>query len=299
MEYKDYYKILGVERGATAEEIKKAYRKLARKYHPDVSKAPDAEERFKEVNEAYEVLGDEKKRKAYDQLGSNWRSGQEFRPPPGWEEMVGGFSYGGGHAGPGGFSDFFEQLFGGAGGFGRARERAFRGADVTARIEVDLEHVIRGGKQTVRLSDGRTLQINIPAGIGEGQKIRLAGQGESGPAGGPRGDLYLEVHYRPHARWRVTGRDLFMDLPVAPWEAALGATVTVPTPQGKVELKVPAGSQSGRRMRIKGRGLPGQPAGDLFIVLQIVNPPVADERAREAFRQLAGELPFDPRAHLT
>ena len=299
MKYKDYYSLLGVERGASGAEIKKAYRRLARKYHPDVSKEPDAEARFKEISEAYEVLSDAEKRKAYDRLGADWKAGQEFRPPPDWGGGFGGFSTdGAGPAGAAGFSDFFESLFGG-GGFASARNRAFRGADRSARIEIPLERAIKGGTQTVTFADGRRLDVRIPAGIQEGQKIRLGGQGDAGHGGGSRGDLYLEVHIRPEGGFRIEGRDLYLDLPVAPWEAALGATVTVPTPaSGKVELKIPPGSQSGRRLRLKERGLPGKPPGDFYVVVQIVNPPADNDRARECFERMRKELSFDPRAHL-
>jgi curved DNA-binding protein len=305
MEYKDYYKLLGVSRGASQDEIKKAYRKLARKYHPDVSKEPNAEERFKEVNEAYEVLGDVEKRRAYDDLGGNWRSGQDFRPPPGWEDIFGGVR-GGGRAAPGfgeegGFSDFFETLFGGgrrAGGGRTGGGFQARGADQAARIEITLEQAAHGGSMSVQLGSGRKLQVKIPAGVTEGQRIRLAGQGGPGVGGGPSGDLFLEVAIRPHPRFRVEGRDIQLDLPVTPWEAALGATVNVPTLGGRVELKIPPGSQSGRRLRLKGRGMPGQPPGDQYVILQIVTPPADTPQARSFYERMQKELPFDPRAHL-
>jgi curved DNA-binding protein len=306
MEYKDYYKLLGVSRGASQDEIKKAYRKLARKYHPDVSKEPNAEERFKEINEAYEVLGDAQKRRAYDDLGANWRSGEDFRPPPGWEDIFGGVR-GGARAAPGfgeegGFSDFFETLFGGGfrrapGGRGGGGFQA-RGADQAARIEITLEQAAHGGSMSVQLGSGRKLQVKIPAGVTEGQRIRLAGQGGPGVGGGPSGDLFLEVAIRPHARFRVEGRDIHLDLPVTPWEAALGATVNVPTLAGRVELKIPSGSRSGRRLRLKGRGLPGHPPGDQYVILQIVTPPADTPQARSFYERMQKELPFDPRAHL-
>lgn len=247
MEFKDYYQILGVDRSATDEEIKKAYRKLARKYHPDVSKAKDAEARMQEINEAYEVLRDPQKRAAYDRLGSGYRSGQEFRPPPDWDA---GFEFSYGPFGrESAFSDFFNTLFG---GFGR-RASGFRtrGEDHHAKIFIDLEDAFRGATRTVSLqvpqidergrlmTRGRTLQVQIPKGIREGQLIRLAGQGTAGLGGGPAGDLYLEVHFKPHPLYRVDGRDLYLTFPVAPWEAALGATVKAPTPAGAVEVRIP------------------------------------------------------------
>ncbi|HEX2242382.1 MAG TPA: DnaJ C-terminal domain-containing protein [Gammaproteobacteria bacterium] len=302
MQYKDYYKILGVERSASTDEIKKAYRRLARKYHPDVSKENDAEARFKEVGEAYEVLRDPEKRSAYDQLGPNWRAGQEFRPPPGWEDLSRGFGGGfrrestGGFSG--GFSDFFESLFGS--GFDRARgARGFTapGADQQAVLEVTLEEAYSGARKSVRFDDGRSLEVKLPTGVTQGQQIRLAGQGEAGIRSA-RGDLYLEVRIAPHPYFRLKGRDVFLDLPVAPWEAALGATVTVPTLGGRVDIKVPAGSQSGRKLRLKGRGLPGRPPGDQFAIIQIATPPADSERARNFYTRMAQELPFDPRARL-
>jgi curved DNA-binding protein len=299
MQYKDYYKVLGLSRSASTDEIKKAYRRLARKYHPDVSKEKDAETHFKEVGEAYEVLRDTEKRSAYDQLGVNWRAGQEFRPPPGWEDLTrgvgaGGFRDGGG----GGFSSFFESLFGG--GFDRtARRRGVTspGADLEAILEVTLQEVYQGARKTVRLHHGKALEIKIPTGATHGQRMRLAGQGDAGIGGG-HGDLYLELHIVPHPYFRRDGRDVLLDLPVAPWEAALGTTVTVPTLGGRVEAKVPAGSQSGRKLRLKGRGLPGSPSGDQFVIIQITTPPADSKRARTFYERMAQEMPFDPRAHL-
>ncbi|MFP4079527.1 MAG: DnaJ C-terminal domain-containing protein [Ectothiorhodospira sp.] len=313
MEYKDYYKVLGVERSASQDEIKKAYRRLARKYHPDVSKEPDAEARFKEVNEAYEVLGDGEKRKAYDQLGNGWRSGQDFRPPPDWDAWfgAGGGAPGGGFRSSAGFqegfsesdfSEFFESLFGG--GARRTRghrtHRGFsaRGEDRVARIGLDLERAYRGGSVPVRLGD-RTLQVKVPAGITPGQRIRLSGQGAPGMGGGPEGDLYLEVQVRPHPHFRLEGRDIHLDLPVTPWEAALGATVSVPTLEGAVEMKIPAGSGSGRRLRLKGRGMPGNPPGDQYVHLQMVTPPADSDKAKRFYERMRKEMPYDPRQHLT
>jgi curved DNA-binding protein len=314
MEFKDYYAIMGVPREATAEQVKQAYRKLARKFHPDVSKEPDAERRFKEVGEAYEVLRDPQKRAAYDQLGSGPRPGEDFRPPPDWGS---GFEFRGAAGGDGGFafegdpSEFFETLFG-RGGFGaggtRAHHRRERGEDHHARVTIDLEASLQGGTRTLTLrvpemgEDGRphlrdrTLNVRIPRGIQAGQHIRLAGQGEKAQGEGAAGDLYLEVQFAPHRLYRPEGRDLHLELPVAPWEAALGATVAVPTPAGKVELKVPAASKPGTRLRLKGRGLPSNPPGDLYVTLQTVLPPADSEPAREAYRTFAAAVPFDPRA---
>lgn len=310
MEYKDYYKILGVARDATPDQIKRAYRKLARKYHPDVSKEPDAEARFKEINEAQEVLKDPEKRTAYDALGSNWRAGQDFRPPPGGGGFRQEFHFGTDEGGD--FSDFFSSLFGrdfrGGGGGGAPRKR--RGQDQTARIQIELEDAFHGSTRQLRLeipelgTDGRvtsherTLNVRIPAGVTQGRQIRLSGQGAPGVHGGPAGDLYLEVEIRPHRHFTVDGKDVQLRLPIAPWEAALGATVQVPTLAGAVNLKVPAGSQSGQRMRLKGRGLPGDPPGDEMVVLEIVVPPARNEEARRLYEHMAERLHFNPRAEL-
>lgn len=312
MRFKDYYETLGVDRSADDDAIKRAYRRLARKYHPDVSKEPDAEARFKELGEAYEVLKDAGKREAYDRLGSNWRAGQEFTPPPDWETQ---FDFGGaGRGGFGGgidFSDFFESLFGGAGrgqGFGQGpgRSRVRKGRDQRVGVRIDLFDAHRGVERSLQLQaktpDGgvkaRTLRVKIPAGVTDGQQIRLTGQGEPGPAGGPAGDLYLEIGLDPHPFFALDGRDVGLTLPVAPWEAALGATMKVPTLDGPVDLKVPEGSQPGRKLRLKGRGLGGKPPGDQYITLQVVVPPADGDRARALYRQMAEELAFEPRRHL-
>lgn len=313
MEYKDYYKTLGVERSATADEIRAAYRKLARKYHPDVSKEHNAEARFKEVGEAYEVLKDAEKREAYDQLGSNWKQGQDFRPPPGWNPGGGGgFEFRTGPGGQGDFSDFFSSIFGnmgggfGGGGFnqtgfgqGTNTRQQSRGQDQHTKIQIDLEDSMHGAKRSISLrsaSGERTLTVNIPKGIKAGQKIRLNGQGQTGLGGA--GDLLLEVEFYPHRLYKVDGNDLTMNLPVAPWEAALGATVKVSLPDGtQADVKIPANSRSGRKMRLKEKGLPSKPAGDLYLILEIVLPAADTPRAKELYEQMSKELAFNPRAN--
>lgn len=313
MQFKDYYAVMGLSRDATAEQVKQAYRKLARKYHPDVSKEADAEQRFKEVGEAYEVLRDPQKRAAYDQLGSGPRPGEEFQPPPDWGtgfEFRGAADANQGFAFEGDPSEFFESLFG-RGGFGgagaRAQRRADRGEDHHARVIIDLDAALEGATRTLTLrvpelgEDGRarlrerSLNVQIPRGIQAGQHIRLAGQGQVAGHGGKPGDLYLEVQFAPHRLFTPQGRDLHLQLPVAPWEAALGATVTVPTPSGSVEMKIPAGSRAGSRLRLRGRGLPAVPPGDLYATLQIALPPADSEAARAAYRAFAAAVPFDPR----
>jgi curved DNA-binding protein len=301
MKYKDYYEVLGVERNAGPDEIKRAYKRLARKYHPDVSKERDAEARFKEVGEAYDVLRDKDKRATYDNLGNRWHSGDEFSPPPGWNF---GSSPGGGFGGQGfDFSDFLDSMFGGRAAHGdpfaaHARGGATRGGDERATIAITLEEAFRGGERSLGLRGGRAgsrnLKVRIPAGIREGQQIRLAGQGQSG-RGGQSGDLFLSVEFVPHGLFRAQGTDVHMNLPITPWEAALGATVKVPTLGGKVDLKVPAGSQSGRKLRLKGKGLGGTKAGDQYVTLQIVTPAANSEAAKRLYRKMAEELDFDPR----
>jgi curved DNA-binding protein len=318
--YKDYYQIMGVARGASQDEIKRAYRRLARKFHPDVSKEANAEDKFKEVQEAYEVLKDPQRRAAYDQLGSNWRAGQEFRPPPDWgrdfEFSTSSFGGGGGESD---FSDFFASLFGQRSPFGQrgsfsqggGRGRggfASPGEDHVAKIQIDLEDAFGGGAHTIELKtpqlgdDGRvavqprTLKVTIPAGVIEGQRIRLAGQGSPGIGGGPAGDLYLEVGFRPHRLFTVEGRDLTLTLPIAPWEAALGATVQTPTLAGPVDLRIPPNARAGQKMRLKGRGLPGPTVGDQYVVLKLVQPPADTPRAKELYEEMQRELPFDPRS---
>jgi curved DNA-binding protein len=315
LQFKDYYQTLGVARDATADDIKKAFRKLARKHHPDLSKEPDAEARMKEVNEANAVLSDPEKRAAYDALARGHRPGQEFRPPPDWDANF-EFSGPGAGAESADFSDFFAELFGRMGArpreesFGR-REARFEahGEDHHAKIVLDIEDAWRGSTRQISLRvprmdssgrvvlDTRTLDVRIPAGVREGQLIRLAGQGSPGFGGGPPGDLLLEVRFRPHPRYRASGRDLLVDLPVAPWEAALGSVVPVPLPDGStLKVRIPAGAQSGRQLVVRGRGIPGNPPGDLELSVRVVLPAADTSRARELYEAMARELNFDPRA---
>ncbi len=332
MEFKDYYQIMGVERSATQDEIKRAYRKLARKYHPDVSKEADAEIRFKEVGEAYEVLKDPEKRAAYDQLGANWKAGQDFNAPPDWDA---GFEFsGGGFTGDGAqysnfneadasaYSDFFESLFGQ--GFRQAGGRAqgaqqgggfhSKGSDHHAKILIDLEDAMNGATRSISLrvpdvdasghvtTKERVLKVNIPKGIKQGQHIRLAGQGNPGMGQGAAGDLYLEIEFNPHSIYRVKGRDVYLDLPVAPWEAALGASVKAPTPGGVVDLKIKPGSVNGAKMRLKGRGIPASSAnnnaGDLYVILEVALPPANTAEEKAAYEKMRESFNFNPRAKL-
>ncbi len=311
MKFQDYYEILGVERGAGQDEIKKAYRRLARKFHPDVSTESDAEARFKALGEAYEVLKDPEKRAAYDQLGENWQAGQQFEAPSGWDA---GFEFSGGDftgAAGGDFSDFFESLFGRGGGPQHAsRHYRGRGEDHHARILIDLEDAFTGATRELVLrvpevgttghvqTRERKLSVKIPKGIRPGQRIRLAGQGAVSFGEGPPGDLYLEVLFRDHPRYAADDSDLYLSLPVSPWEAALGATIKTPTPAGTVDLKIPAGSAAGRKLRLRGRGLPGDPPGDLYAVLQIVVPPADNDEIKALYKEMSEKSSFDPRAAL-
>ena len=317
VKFQDYYEILGVGRDASENEIKKAYRKLARKYHPDVNKDKAAEEKFKEVNEAHEVLKEPEKRKLYDQLGPDWQAGQDFKPPPGWENVH--FEF---HTEPGAepfglggdFSDFFETLFGGymaGGGGARARQASWvmRGQDHEAAMEVKLEDAFHGATRTVTLQgqeiDGQgqirpnvqNIQVKIPQGVTNGTRIRLAGKGGEGMGGGPPGDLYLRVHIEPHPRFSVDGHDLQVEVPISPWEAALGATVQVLTLDGSVNLKIPAGTQSGQKLRLRGKGIPrnGDGRGDLFARVKIVVPKKLNAKEKELFAEMAQVSTFDPR----
>lgn len=334
MQYQDYYKILGVDKSASESDIKKAYRKLARKYHPDVSKEPNAEEEFKKVNEAYEVLRDKEKRAAYDQLGHNWKAGQDFRPPPGWENIFsggGGFQQTRGSAKEqtfGGFSDFFESLFGGSGrggfggGFGRSfsegedYQRAYqshraphgqKGEDITASLSVDIEDAYHGATKTINLRVPAkneyghmemkltSLNVKIPKGVLPGKKIRLKGKGGSAIGAAEPGDLYLEIHYNKSSKYHLEGKDIFYNLPITPWEAALGTTIPVETIAGKMNVKIPPNSQSGKKLRMKEKGMPGPIPGDFYYQLQIMNPPITTDDDREIYETMAKKFNYNPR----
>jgi len=304
MKYKDYYKILGVPRSAGEDDIKKAYRKLARKYHPDVSKEADAKEKFQEVSEAYETLRDKEKRAAYDSLGSGFRQGQDFRPPPDWFERFGGER--GEDLGGVDLSELFESLgaFGRASGFGRGRggrrgpAMAFPGEDYEVPVRLTLEEAFSGTERTVQLDGGRSFTARIPPGATDGQRLRLRGKGGPGANGGPPGDLYLQIHLEPHPLFRVSGHDLDLEVPLAPWEAALGTQVEVPTMTGRVTMKVPAGSRAGQKLRLAAKGLPkpGGGASDLYAVLSIEAPNPLTEAEKELFEELRRVSKFDPRA---
>jgi curved DNA-binding protein len=311
LEFKDYYQTLGVAHDATVEDIKQAFRKRARQYHPDVSKEPDAEARMQAVNEAYAVLSDPEKRATYDQLGRGYQPGQDFRPPPDWDA---GFEFSG-HGFPqaeaADFSDFFAELFGRVGGAQRAGFHAgglrAPGEDHHAKILLELEDAFHGATRQISLRvpkldaqgrvvlETRTLNVQIPKGVREGQMIRLAGQGAPGRGDGQPGDLLLEVRFEPHPRYRVDGRDLHLTLPAAPWEAALGAVVAVELPDGTLKVRIPEGAQSGRQLRVRGKGIPADPPGDLLLRIEVVLPPAATPKARELYETMARELAFDPR----
>ena len=287
MQFRDYYEILGVGRGAGAAEIKRAYRKLASKYHPDVSKEKNAEEKFKEVQEAYEVLKDTEKRASYDQLGKNYRAGQQFRPPPGWGERFSGSGSGGhGFEDLNGFSDFFSTLFG-------HTSQGPRSDAPAGDLEITLEEAYAGARRRVTLNEGgraRQVDVQIPAGVTDGQSIRIA-------AAGHRAPVVLRVKLHAHPRFTLEGRDVRLELPLAPWEAALGTKVAVPTLGGTVEVRIPPGAQSGQKLRLRGRGLPGDPAGDQIVAVKIVTPAAHSAAVKEAYERLQQSAEFDPRAH--
>lgn len=309
MKFKDYYEILGVKRTATPDEIKAAYRKLARKFHPDVSKEANAETRFKELGEAHEVLKDPEKRALYDRMGSQWKAGQDFKPAPGWDA---GFEFRGDPAGFGDASDFFEAFFGRRPrGGGRRPNVHANGEDHHAKILIDLEDAYLGAQRTVTLrmpsydaqgqlvSHERRLDVSIPKGIRAGQNLRLARQGGPGAGKGQPGDLFLEIAFNSHPRFRIDDRDVSVHLNLAPWEAALGAKVETPTPEGPIQLTIPAGSSTGRKMRLKGKGIPGQPPGDLYVILAVALPPAETAAEKEAYVALSRAFTFDPRADRT
>jgi curved DNA-binding protein len=331
LDFKDYYKTLGVEKSASADEVQRAYRKLARKYHPDVNKDPKAEARFKEIGEAYEVLKDPEKRKRYDQFGSAWKQAQQRGggAPPGWEHIdfdfgdLGGFGRGGGPGGVefdlggSGFSSFFDMLFGGgrpggrgpgfAGNFRTAQSPRTRGgADIEAPLTLTLEEAARGGARELVLTDPatgerKTISVNVPKGLKAGQRIRLAGQGREGRGGGGRGDLYLKLELAPHPRFRLEGRDLHTTLPITPWEAALGGEARVSTLNGELTIRIPPGSSSGQKIRLRGKGYPLSPKaaeqGDLFAELEIVVPRELSDPERKLFEELAETSQFNPRGN--
>ncbi|HTQ00071.1 MAG TPA: DnaJ C-terminal domain-containing protein [Casimicrobiaceae bacterium] len=314
MKYKDYYKILGLERGASADEIKTAYRRLARKYHPDVSKEKDAEEKFKEMSEAYETLKDPEKRAAYDQLGTH-RPGQEFRPPPEWGAQFGeGFGPGAGHFEDIDLSDLFAGLAGRhARGAGRRADRPIPGSDYEAVVRIGFEQAFQGTEVDLELSalewdaDGGVRRVphrvrtRIPRGVTNGEKLRVPGKGGKGVNGGPDGDLYLDIEVAEHPLYRVAGSDLYVDLPLAPWEAVLGTSVELPTPAGAVTLKVPPGTRAGQQLRLSGRGMTrgSGAAGHLYALVRIEVPSVVDDAQKELYRKLADSSSFDPRAHFS
>ena len=298
IEYKDYYEVLGVPQDASQDEIRRAYRKLAREYHPDLNRESDAEERFKELGEANEVLSDPDKRERYDQLGAQWRAQERAPDDRNFEDFFGRQDFGGDvrvEFGDADFSEFFERVFGD--GAAAQRSGPLRGLDREAVLDLSLEEALAGGRRRLSFEDGGSVDANIPAGVREGQRIRLAGQGGAGRDGGPSGDLYLRVRLKPHPTFRRRGEDLDLDLPIAPWEASLGATVPVPTLTGAARVRVPAGSSSGRRLRLRGRGLPkpGGGHGDLHAIVRITVPKQLSEQERDLFEKLAEVSEFDPR----
>jgi curved DNA-binding protein len=300
MDNKDYYQIMGLKRGASEKEIKTAYRRLARKYHPDISKEANAEEKFKELGEAYEVLKDAEKRKLYDQYGSNWEAAAQGGGPSGQQHH-----WQGGGAGPGGFEfdeDFINSIFGG--GRGRRQARVMKGKDYHSDIRISLKDAYDGVAKELQfppLEQGKppqAIRVKVPAGVKSGQKIRIAGKGGAGMGGGPNGDVYLNVHVDKHPLFDVKDHDIYLTLPIAPWEAALGATIKVPTLGGAVDLKIPAGSQAGQKLRLKQRGMPGKTKGDQFVILKIVIPQPKSDEERALYEQMAKEMPFNPREQM-
>lgn len=314
MEYKDYYKILGLPKNATDTQIKKEYRKAARKYHPDVSKAANAEQKFKEVGEAYEVLKDPEKRKAYDQYGADWKTGkqqQEYQKQYQGSGFggQGGFDFGSGFSGGGDYSEFFESMFGGsARGRSGRRSRKQKGEDVNASITVPINDAFEGSTRRINFQlqsvspDGQVvtkpvnLNVKIPKGIKNGQKIRLAGQGSPGHNGGEKGDMYIKIEFEKHPFFTAEGHDVYIDLPVAPWEAALGSSVNIPAPGGDVKLKIPPGSGQGKKLRLKGKGIPAKKAGDLYVVLKIILPPANTDKEKKVYEDMK-DLNFNPRSN--
>ena len=309
MKYQDYYQILGVSRDASDAEIKKSYRKLARQYHPDVNSEASAEEKFKQVNEAYEVLKDSEKRQAYDRFGSDWKHGHEFNAGG----FGGGFSGGRGSEGfsSGDFSDFFESIFGGGfqqqGSQGRQARPNPKGEDQQLKLNISLEEAYHGGSKTIQFSqknpsgnsnagtEMKKLKVNLPKGVCQGQKIRLSKQGHPAPGGGPAGDLYLEMNILPHRYFKLEDSNINLRLPITPWEAAQGTSLQVPTLDGKVELKIKAGMQSGQKMRLKGKGMPGPEQGDQLVEIMIQAPPIQSEQDEEIYRQMQKQFDFNPR----
>ncbi|MDH5355986.1 MAG: DnaJ domain-containing protein [Gammaproteobacteria bacterium] len=309
MKYQDYYQILGVSRDADEAEIKKSYRKLARQYHPDVNSEASAEEKFKQVNEAYEVLKDAEKRQAYDRFGTDWKHGHEFSGAG----RGGAYSGGGGGFSGGDFSDFFESIFGGGfqqqtGGRTRQARTAPNGEDHQLKLNISLEEAYHGGTKTIQFSqknpsssghsavEMKKLKVNLPKGVAQGQKIRLSKQGHPAPGGGQPGDLYLEMDILPHPYFKLDGNDVIFRLPITPWEAAQGTTLQVPTLSGKVDLKIKPGMQSGQKMRLKGKGMPGPTGGDQLVEIMIQTPPVQNEEDEKFYRQMKKQFDFNPRS---
>ena len=316
MEFQDYYQLLGVSKDASADDIKKQYRRQARKYHPDVSSEDNAEEKFKQIKEAYEVLKDPEKRKAYDQFGQNWQQGQGFEPPPNWDfnqgqDQANQQQYSSQFNGED-YSDFFENLFGQRGaGFRQQQSSQMRGQDQHSKINISVQEAYSGSSRQLSLQqpvvdpqtgqvhyDTRSLNVKIPAGVKTGQQIRLKGQGGDGYGGADKGDLYLEVSINADKLYQLSGKDINLTLPISPWEAALGAKIKVPTLGGAVELNIPSNSQSGQKLRLKGRGLPGKPSGDQYVILNIVTPQADSDEQRQLYQQMAEAMPFNPRADL-